>query len=176
MAKSAVYGDAGGSAELSINMTPMIDVVFQLIIFFILASQFASKEISPLTPPAPHEPRAIKEEKIKERRVVVNVLSKEDPQYKKEGEEVLPGELAWYEIYRERIAGPNAFDEMRQIIQDHYEAAKKAERKDFHVEIRADWRVNYLHVARVMQAAGDAGVEKAYITVRESGRSKRGSR
>jgi len=39
------------TGSVSMNMTPMIDIVFQLIIFFLLTSQFQQLEIEDVTLP-----------------------------------------------------------------------------------------------------------------------------
>jgi len=66
------------AAAASMNMTPMIDVVFQLIVFLMLANDLGAREIEELDlPRAPHaeedEPGAEK------RRVIVNVLREGGP-------------------------------------------------------------------------------------------------
>ncbi len=165
MAKSSVYSDRGSGGDIDINMTPMIDVVFQLIIFFILASQFASKEIAKLTLPVPHEKQIIREKDIKNRRIIINILSMEDPMYHEKGERVVPGRLAWYEIMGEKIYELEAGEKLQKRVEEAHKAAKEAGRKDFFVEVRADYRVAYEYVARALVAAGAAGVEKAHIGV-----------
>jgi biopolymer transport protein ExbD len=64
----------GVSGEVGFNMTPMIDVVFQLIIFFLLSSHLAKQEKQlPLPLPAAASGRA---EAIDQRpRLTVNVLA-----------------------------------------------------------------------------------------------------
>ncbi len=60
-------------SDLDINMTPMIDVVFQLIIFLMLASDLSRKEIEDLTLPSAEnseEDKGI----LEKRRIIVNLL------------------------------------------------------------------------------------------------------
>ena len=55
--------------ELELNMTPMIDIVFQLIIFFLVVSEIASYDrIENLTLPTADQAKA--EEKIPERLII----------------------------------------------------------------------------------------------------------
>ncbi len=178
MAKSLVYKRE--HEEIPINMTPMIDIVFQLIIFFILASQFASKEISAVTLPFPVKPPSVEEKDLKGvARVVINVLSKEDPEHAQSagGQPQAYGELLRYEINREPfdefLLGERISAEtgkrmhMAEVIKNKFEDAQQ-KGLPFFVEIRADYRVAYEHVARALSAAGSAGVKKVYITVRRN--------
>jgi len=170
MAKSVAYADRGPTGDVSINMTPMIDVVFQLMIFFILSSQLASPEISQkIVLPKPHEEKIIPEREVKESRVVVNILAKEDDRNHGRDEKVMPGDLAHYEVSGLKISETEAAEKLKAIIEARSAAARKAGNKEFHVEVRADHRVAYEHVARALVAAGAAGVEKAYITVGRGG-------
>ena len=63
---------AEGSA-VDFNMTPMIDVTFQLIIFFILAGQMVNDKIKALIPPEPYESLAA--EMLGDSVVIVNIVS-----------------------------------------------------------------------------------------------------
>jgi len=57
--------------ELDLNMTSMLDIVFQLIIFFILVTNFAAADLPPLQPPDPLDSRA---RKMDERPRIVNIV------------------------------------------------------------------------------------------------------
>ncbi|MCG3178783.1 MAG: hypothetical protein BIFFINMI_01112 [Phycisphaerae bacterium] len=82
------------SEDVGMNMTPMIDVVFQLILFFLLVSQFASAETDPkillpeldwntsVTAPAPAEFK-----------LLVNMMAKEDSTDKRELDYVKVGPI-----------------------------------------------------------------------------------
>ena len=59
-------------AEISANLTPMIDVSFLLIVFFVLVSRLSDAEQAPLTLPAVREGVATRAGD--EARIVVNVL------------------------------------------------------------------------------------------------------
>ena len=54
------------SKTLGINLTPMVDVIFLLTVFFMLVSRFSSAEQVPMEVPNPHESKA-KAKKIPER-------------------------------------------------------------------------------------------------------------
>jgi len=71
MSKVMEYADPGdGEADL----TPMIDMVFQLIIFFIVVSDFSSSQLEPLTLPIAIKADTDFKEKNKDRIIFVNVL------------------------------------------------------------------------------------------------------
>jgi biopolymer transport protein ExbD len=63
-------------AELRMNMTPMIDIVFQLIIFFMIVSEFQNMELEQITLPFALE--AKEEAKDLPNRIIINVTDKGD--------------------------------------------------------------------------------------------------
>jgi biopolymer transport protein ExbD len=63
--------------ETTLNMTPMIDIVFQLVVFFMLTLDMSSKDYIPLTLPFAHhavEDKDDPSDPIQNLKVVVNVL------------------------------------------------------------------------------------------------------
>ena len=65
-------------ASLGFNMTPMIDVVFQLIIFFLVSSHLAKQEMQ-LALDLPEAASGLRAAEDNVRRVVVNVLPEAGP-------------------------------------------------------------------------------------------------
>ena len=61
-----------GPAELHANLTPMIDVTFLLIVFFVLVSQIVEVESVPMSLPEPLEP--LTERLGEEPRAMINVV------------------------------------------------------------------------------------------------------
>lgn len=119
------------AGELGIDMTPMIDVVFQLIIFFLVSSHLVKQETQVQLP----LPVATSGEKdIAERaRVTVNVVG--DGALLLAGREVTPQELT------------------TQL------ASKLADLgKDMEVRIRSARNIPYARVEPVMLACADAGI------------------
>ena len=51
MARRKRHAAAGGSAEDDVNLTPMLDVVFILLIFFIVTAQFIKEPGVPIIRP-----------------------------------------------------------------------------------------------------------------------------
>lgn len=138
--------------ELPLNMTPMIDCVFQLIIFFIVVIDMSQKELEDLKLPVA---KAAKPDKQEERRPILNVdyegriyvmralifdPKSEDPALKD------PKTLEnWLAI---KAAGmPKKYDEQ----------AKKPLPDDF-LLIRADKNTPFKHVQKIMEMCGKEGI------------------
>jgi biopolymer transport protein ExbD len=130
------YADRG---RIGFNMTPMIDIVFLLIIFFILSSHFARQEtqLELSLPAAASGKEALADDT---RRVIVSVLP--------EGQLQLAG------------AAVDAA-ELQQKIQ--YESQRVG--GDLEVRIRGDRDVPYQHVEPILLACARAGVWKVTFAV-----------
>ena len=119
--------------DSGVNMTPMIDVVFQLLIFFLVSSHLVQQE-SHLELPLP-EAKTAEDDKATDDtpRLTVNVLAE--------------GEL----IYNGHVVTP---DELRgQLLERQQQFGKGVE-----VRIRCDRHVVYRHVEPVMLACVQAGL------------------
>ena len=127
------------------NMAPMIDVVFLLIIFFVLVSTFASAELIPMEVPAPDNSQAVNK-KLSDR-VIINVQHIGSDK----------GQLgsAVYSI------GPNRPESLASIA-ERLELHKRVV-PDVKVVIRADRRVNYGDVREVMEIIAETGIEMMNI-------------
>jgi biopolymer transport protein ExbD len=120
------------ASEASINMTPMIDVVFQLIIFFLVTSHFARQEAHlPLPLPAADSAKAIPEDD--QPRLVINVTA--------DGTLLFSGRSLSPEDLRQRLA-----ERIAELG------------KDVEVRIRADRSVPYRHIEPVLLACARAGI------------------
>ncbi len=119
-------------SPLCINMTPMIDVVFQLIIFFLISSHL-SKQEAQLPLPLPVAVSGEKEGDETNPRVTINVRA--------------DGQLS--------LAGkPLAAAELLPRLQ-----ARLAETDtDLEVRIRSDRTVAYRHVEPILLACARAGI------------------
>jgi biopolymer transport protein ExbD len=170
MAKTSPFRQRGGAGEVTLNMTPMIDCVFQLIIFFVLATQAASAALAKVKLSRPHASQAIPSKDIESpNRVIVNVVSKAAS--KAPGEVLDPmtaAEADRYEVMKERIEVGD-IERLVEVIKDRRARAKselgeKAAEKDFFIEIRADKRINYRFVSPVIKAGVAAGVTRMSLT------------
>lgn len=126
------------------NMTPMIDVVFLLVIFFMLVSQFSSAEHVEIEVPDPYDSQAT-EVNIPEK-VIINI------QYM--GEDLPPAFL---------IGSLNldSLDELSRRLQRQHKESPNLE-----VVLRADKRVPYRYVRQAMQVIAANRIEIFHIVAK----------
>jgi biopolymer transport protein ExbD len=137
-------------AGLGFNMTPMIDVVFLLIIFFLLSSHLAQQEVQlELDLPRAASGQRPEEEEI--RRVVINVLPEQHA-----GKRIMVGGRL--------MRG----EELAQLIDYESRRARGEARGRLEVRIRSDRKVPYRVVEPVMVACARAGVWKVTFAVVEN--------
>jgi len=172
-----------------INMTPMIDCTFQLIIFFVLTAQMVSADLAKLKPANPHESMASAEEAIQDmpNKVIVNVVNEyldqdDDPKKGFTRDSRISAKAIAYKISTKSIWINNAPKKMRQneslssdpeaelvkILEKRkgtYEAdLQEGEDKEFFVEIRADKDIRFSDIKVVIDAAVKARIGKMSIT------------
>ena len=134
--------DPAAAAAATFNMTPMIDVVFQLIIFLMLANDMSRREIEELDlPGAPH---GSEDDGLEKHRIIVNLLRGEPPgappTLKVRGREMTLEEFR-------RFMGPEV---------------ARAGASDLYVLLRADRNSRWQDVQWVMQAlaAPELGISR----------------
>jgi biopolymer transport protein ExbD len=120
------------SARFEFNMTPMIDVVFLLIIFFLVSSHLAKQE-SQLELPLPTARSGEEQADTTVRRLTLNVL--------RNGGLTLAGRL----VSRQQL--PTRLREVRQ-----------QEAGDLEVRIRSDRDVPYGRIAPILRSCVRAGI------------------
>ncbi len=127
------------SRSLNVNMTPMIDVVFLLIIFFLVSSHLARRENElPLDLPTADTGQPVQE--TESARVTLNL--EPDGRMTLAGTRLRPRELS------ERLAN-----------------AMKRQGNDVELRIRADRAVAYRHVAPVLRAAANQNIWNVSFSV-----------
>ncbi len=126
---------------LTFNMAPMVDVVFLLIIFFVLVSTFATAEHMPLDLPDPDDSQAFNE--IVEDRVIINVQLA-DP------DAPATSPVDYY-------VGPSRAESLEAVSQRL--AARKRMLPELKVIIRADKRVRYAKVREVMEVVAENDIQ-----------------
>jgi biopolymer transport protein ExbD len=137
-------------ASLGFNMTPMIDVVFLLIIFFLVSSHLAQQEVQlELDLPEAASGHTPAEEEI--RRVVINVL----PEQQAGKRIMVSGRLV-------------AAEELAQLIDYESRRARREARGQLEVRIRSDRRVPYHVVEPLLVACARSGVWKVTLAVVEN--------
>ncbi|MGC9455077.1 MAG: ExbD/TolR family protein [Phycisphaerae bacterium] len=152
-------GQAQQRGAVSFNMTPMIDCVFLLIIFFLLASSFASQKLPQLDPHRPEASQAQPREEMEiPNKVIVNILPTEGETLSEDPS--MAGRARGYNIDGKSIeVGDTAT--LEEILTDRKQSARG---DDFFVEVRVDWRVAYSEVVPVLQAAARAEIENLNLT------------
>jgi biopolymer transport protein ExbD len=136
------------------NMTPLIDVTFQLIIFFMVVSNLIGQEAVPMRVPMLENPQT--RQLGESDRVVVNVLPADD------------GKMPWVQIGLTRLRGSD-----RQGISKALEQMV-AHNADVQVVLRADGSLDYQQVRPVMQAIRDAGVSVVHLVAQDQPLPPRG--
>src|SRR5687768_16361 len=120
------------SAGVGFNMTPMIDVVFQLIIFFLLSSHLAKQE-NQLALPLPAAESGQQPGPDERPRMTVNILA--------DGTLLVAGRSITAEDLAERL-----------------QERKSVHGKDLEVRIRSDRGVAYAGVEPILQTCARAGI------------------
>ncbi|MCA9212506.1 MAG: biopolymer transporter ExbD [Planctomycetales bacterium] len=139
MAKRSHLKDVQEDANM--DMTPMIDVVFLLIIFFLVSSHLAQRE-SRIELDLPVATKGQDDVPNDSKRIIVNVLPSGSILIG--GREVLPESLA--QLFTTK-AGSNP--------------------EDVQIRIRGDRNVTYDKVSPIMKSAVDAGIWNVIFTVVE---------
>ncbi len=152
--------------RLQLQLTPMIDCTFQLILFFLLTTQMAGQELPDLLLHEPEKPMssALAPDAGRRSHVTVNVLTR----YKAPKDERDPNFSIVADRYQVGLdmvsAGhPEAFSRLTELLRSRKSSAG-GDAAEFWVEIRADRDIRYGDVESVMQAASDAGIERMSLT------------
>jgi biopolymer transport protein ExbD len=127
------------SGEVGINMTPMIDVVFQLIIFFLVSGHLAKQEVH-LELPLPTAESGQDPAAEERPRATINVLAN--------GALLMSGKPVLVEALAARFAEERA-----------------AAGGDLEVRIRSDRAVPYEHVEPILLSAARAGIWNVTFSV-----------
>lgn len=157
------------TTEMNLNMTPMIDCTFQLIIFFVVCTQAASDAYATVQLSKPLNSMAVKAEEDKvPNSMIVNVVS-QDAQAENP-DKMVGARASRYEIQKEPFDVGDT-QKLAERIKTAYTDAKARgdvvegdPLKEFYVEIRGDKRLNYEDVSPVIKSAVMAGVSKMKLT------------
>jgi biopolymer transport protein ExbD len=121
---------------LNANMTPMIDVTFLLIVFFVVVSQIVDRDVVPLDLPAPENAAAMVT--IAENTMVINVIPLSD------------GSVAGIVVGPHTI-GTNEMEKLSSIV------GQGLANGTSEVHLRADRSTQYQYIHQVIEAVRSVG-------------------
>jgi biopolymer transport protein ExbD len=158
-------------AEATINMTPMIDVVFQLIIFLMLATDISNTEMERVY--LPKADAAIADDHPDKSRLMINIShsvpdGKDCPQLKyKNGILIQPCLIPehWKVIVKQKELTMPELEQVL-IIEGNLDREKPGDPKtpsNRPVQIRCDGSAPFLIITKILEAAGKALVWKIEI-------------
>ncbi len=140
-----------GKAELT--LTSMMDIVFLLIIFFLLVTNFVSQELPEMEVPKPYVSIS---RNVETERITVNVVPSE-----KSSDKALAGKIVVSNIEIE----PSQGGELTKLLITEKEAAEGRGKK-FEVDLRAHKTLQYNQVAPVMEAITAAGIKDVNMVMK----------
>ncbi len=127
--------------EVGVNMTPIIDMVFLLLIFFLVATKFADIERDVrIKPPSSRHARPIA---AQPRELVINVDS--GGRVRVAGREMTPESL-------DELLAKTVADNPRQVV-----------------VVRGDRQALLQHAVNVLDLCEKRGVDRTYLTTRKAG-------
>jgi biopolymer transport protein ExbD len=145
--------------DLGLNMTPMIDIVFQLIIFFMVVTELATLDLERLNLPYASQTDTETEISPGETWVTINVTRETDEnpsEVKIKRRRYTQAELEEFLSFEAKMAGqdPNEFAPEKMISR-------------LFVLVRADREARYEAIERVMQACQKNGIWKTSVATTE---------
>lgn len=161
MSKSRKFADLG---EQKSDMTPMIDMVFQLIIFFVVVSDFSSTQVEALTLPDAirADTEALRET---DRVIIINILADGATRINRQtyaGPDPKTGQMLPDKIIKDHLQ----IEAQLAGMEDNPETPGKKLSK-LRVVIRVDQHCPYEHVQRVMKACAENGIYKTQINANQ---------
>jgi biopolymer transport protein TolR len=145
-----------GNVTPEMNMTPLIDVTFQLIIFFMLVNNIVADQVVEMIPPTLVEPKT--RELKEENQLIINVAPADFRFTDRLGKELVhDGKAKFVQIRSLRIPLEEP-DRMTEAIKAELEANPGIE-----VVLRADAAIYYEDVQIVMAAIAAAQVQQVNL-------------
>jgi biopolymer transport protein ExbD len=141
-------------AAPNLNMTPMIDIVFNLVIFFLIVTDLTQKELENLT--LPLASKAKEDKGIEEERVIINIV--EDWKDGPDGRKIrIPGKYVAVVKKKKR-----SHAELKKYLQTKADNTREADGmggSSIFVLIRADRSTPWKQVQWIMQDCADPDVK-----------------
>ncbi len=155
MARRRLSQEAGWEGS---NLTPMIDVTFQLIIFFMLVTDMASAQIENLK--VPSASKAIKEKYDDPQLLVLNVMP--------DGTIKSGGKVFWHPKMGDDCKKLEDLFEARRQNRAYQEVAGDEKYVKYPLMIRADRSAHFEHVQRILMiATHHGGVTRVHLGARQ---------
>ncbi len=170
MAGTTHLGGGGPPGDVSFNSVPLIDVTFNLIIFFVLTSEINTAQRARVLVPDPHSPQAVARSSMSKNCISIAVISQAAYDSNNASDLQTSGTAYRYEIDGEpfdisdldglvlKIKNKKAFNE--KLL------GSAASNEEFFVEIRADARLKFSEVTPVIMAIAKAGIPKMAISAK----------
>lgn len=144
-----------GAANSELNMTPLIDVTFQLIIFFMLVNNIVAQEAVQMIVPQLTDPKTRELGEV-DNRMVVNIAPGPYENADRQGENVLNIDgRAVKVVIANREFDPTNLQGITDFLKEY-----KAEKPEGLILLRADAGLSYESVQPVMSAVTAAGISK----------------
>lgn len=134
--------------DVNLNLTSMLDVVFQLIVFFLLITNFTSAELPELEVPDPIQSTARESEE--RAKITINVLP----------DEVSSGQAGRIRVGLLDLA-PGDYGRLTDMLQLEFKKNPEVE-----IDLRADISVHYSQVQPVMEAITNAGIGRINLVAK----------
>jgi biopolymer transport protein ExbD len=136
--------------DMEMNMTPMIDVVFLLIIFFMIITDLTQQELEDLVLPVAEE--AVEDKpNPDERRPIVNI--------KQDGEIIVRRETIYSPEQDDYAALEAYLSDMAQLMDKEVPEGLSVPVPDEPVLIRADENTPFKMIQKIMQLCGKKGIQ-----------------
>ena len=133
-----------------LNLTPMIDIVFQLLVFFMVASHLTAVEREPVRLPKPTESQA--KEKQLNRRLIINLFA--DP-------------AGGGRIHRIKV-NAELVPDLPALVDTLLRVGPKLQAAGGTVLLRADRDLPFEQIEKVLQAIANAGVTSVHIAAEQT--------
>jgi len=137
--------DSHAATEVDMDMTPMIDIVFLMIIFFIIVSDMSQQDLAELTLPLAEQ--AVNDQ-AEEGRMIINVLKDGHLEIKREAYETLDD--------------PITVSALRAYLAREVAKGEKDPGTTFSSRpllVRADKETKFKEVQKVMRICGELGIQ-----------------
>lgn len=143
--------------DVSLNLTSLLDVIFQLIVFFLLVTNFTSLELPEMKPPEPDNSQA--RETQRRERIVVNVMP-----------EATSGRVKGVRVGSTRNIPPGNYGQLTALLEQEKEKKGSPDSDNpedrLQVDLRADTTVHYENVQPVMNAITAAGIARINLVAK----------